>query len=101
MTTMKLRLLIGLLLEIATLLIGWMPVWDYGVYDQTKFWYAAQNFCKEFLVIFLPTITMLFLLPVIIRGSPAQKIAAIILSLLPVWIAIPGWLEIIARFSES
>jgi hypothetical protein len=50
---------------------------------------------KTFLFIFVPTITILFLLPVIIRGSRTQKIVAIILSLFPAWMAYFGWKEMI------
>jgi hypothetical protein len=50
---------------------------------------------KTFLFIFIPTITILFLLPVIIRGSRSQKIVAVILLLFPAWIAFLGWKEII------
>jgi hypothetical protein len=50
---------------------------------------------KTFLFIFIPTITILFLLPVIIRGSYSQKIVAIILSLFPAWMVYFGWKEMI------
>ncbi len=50
---------------------------------------------KEFLFVFLPTAAILFLLPVIIRGSRLQKILAMILSLLPAWFAFQGWSEIV------
>ena len=50
---------------------------------------------KKFLFIFVPTITILFLLPVIIRGSRSQKIVAIILSLFPAWMAYFSWEQMI------
>lgn len=50
---------------------------------------------KEFLFVLVPTITVLFLLPVIIRGSRLQKILAIILSLLPAWLTFQGWSKIV------
>lgn len=50
---------------------------------------------NEFLFIFVPAITILFLLPVIIRGSSSQKIIAIILSLFPAWMACSIWMQMI------
>jgi len=50
---------------------------------------------KDFLFIFVPIITILFLLPVIICGSRSQKIVAIILSLFPAWMVYFGWKEMI------
>jgi hypothetical protein len=93
-----LRLVVGGGLELLMLFVGSLPVWDYGVYDKTKFWNSASNFIQEFAAVFLPTIVILFLLPVIIRGSRPQKILAIVFSLLPAWLAITGWIEIISRF---
>lgn len=52
---------------------------------------------KKLLFIFVPTITILLLLPVIIRGSRFQKIAAIILSLFPAWMVYFGWKEMISH----
>src|SRR5580692_4098879 len=95
------RLVVGFFLEVLMVFVGLIPTWDYGVYDKTKFWYAANNFFAEFLMVFLPTITILFLLPVIIRGSGPQKILAIILSLLPAWLAFNGWQNVIYRFMEN
>jgi hypothetical protein len=54
---------------------------------------------KEFLFIFIPMLIIIFLIPVIIRGTPYQRIAAIVLSLLPACIALLGWTEIIKRIS--
>lgn len=95
------RLIVAGILEIAMVLVGLQPEWDYGIYNKTKFWYAANNFFKEFLVVLLPTVAILFLLPVIVRGSLQQKIAATIIALIAACIAIPVWLEIIGDFSES
>jgi hypothetical protein len=50
---------------------------------------------KEFLFVFVPTAAVLFLLPVIVRGSRGQKILALILSLLPAWFAFQGWSAVI------
>jgi hypothetical protein len=50
---------------------------------------------KEFLFVFLPTIAILFLVPVIIWGSRLQKILAVILSLSPAWFAFQSWSEIV------
>ena len=55
---------------------------------------AANDKLKEFLLAFVPTIIILFLLPVIIRGSRSQKIIAIVLSLLPAWMAFSGWMNV-------
>ena len=52
---------------------------------------------KKFLFVFIPTATILFLLPVMIRGSRQQKILAVILSLLPAWLAFEGWSGIVVN----
>jgi hypothetical protein len=57
--------------------------------------YDFNTMLNEFLFAFIPTVSMLVLIPVIIRGSGSQKIVAIILSLFPAWIAFLGWEEII------
>jgi hypothetical protein len=56
---------------------------------------AFSDTVKKFLFILVPIITILFLLPVIIRGSYPQKIVAIILSLFPAWMVYFGWKEMI------
>jgi hypothetical protein len=96
----KSRFAVAGALEIIAVLVGMRPEWDYGLYDKTKFWYAADNFFKEFLVVLLPSMAIVFLLPVIVRGSFQQKIGAIVLVLPAALIAIPIWLEIIRRFNE-
>jgi hypothetical protein len=58
---------------------------------------AVNDTLKEFLFIFIPTITILFLLPLVIRGSFSQKIISIILLIFPVWIAFYGWMTVIAE----
>lgn len=54
---------------------------------------AASDKLKEFLYIFVPTVAILFLLPVIIRGSHSQKFIAVVLSLFPAWMAFHGWMS--------
>jgi hypothetical protein len=58
---------------------------------------TASDKLKEFLFVFVPTITILFLLPVIIRGSFSLKFIAIVLSLFPAWMAFNGWTAVIDR----
>ena len=58
--------------------------------------YGFMAFMEEFLFAFLPTLAVLVLLPVIICGSPGQKIMAVILGLFPAFFGILGWGQIIA-----
>jgi hypothetical protein len=54
-----------------------------------------SDMAKEFVFVLVPTITILFLLPVIIWGSRSQKILAIVLSLFPAWLAFQDWSGIV------
>ncbi|HEY1717722.1 MAG TPA: hypothetical protein VGH42_05425 [Verrucomicrobiae bacterium] len=58
---------------------------------------AANDKLKEFLFVLVPTITILFLLPVMIRGPLSQKLIAIVLSLFPAWMAFSGWVAVISK----
>jgi hypothetical protein len=55
----------------------------------------SSDALKKVLLVFIPTITILFLLPVIIRGSFSQRLIAIILSICPAWIGFYGWAVVI------
>lgn len=57
--------------------------------------YDVHTGLNQFLLAGIPTITVLFLLPVIIRGSFLQRLIAIILSICPAWIGFYGWAAII------
>ena len=54
-----------------------------------------SDLVKEALFVIVPTVAVLILLPVFIRGTRLQKILAFFLSLLPVWFAIRGWSGIV------
>ncbi|MEI8290314.1 MAG: hypothetical protein WCH99_12660 [Verrucomicrobiota bacterium] len=94
------RLVAGFILMVLTISCRLMPEWDYGIYDKTKFWVAAQNFLVEFSAVCLPSIAILFLWPLVIRGTPKQKVAAIVVSAISALIAIPGWLGVVGKFLE-
>lgn len=55
----------------------------------------SSDTLKEFLLIFVPTVTILILLPVIIRGSFSQRLIAVALSICPAWVAFYGWTAVI------
>ncbi len=59
--------------------------------------WQSGDVLKEFLLIFIPTITILFLLPVIICGSFPQRLIAILLLICPAWIGFYGWIVVIGR----
>ena len=58
---------------------------------------TAHDTLKVFLFVFVPTIAILFLFPVIIRGSLSQKLIAIVLSLFPAWMTFSGWMAVSDR----
>jgi hypothetical protein len=55
---------------------------------------------KEFLFVFTPTVSIVFLIPVIIRGSFAQKIMAAILLLPAAWLGCAGWKDVVCHFMD-
>lgn len=55
----------------------------------------VEDALNEFLFVFLPTVSIVILIPVLVRGSSSQKILASILLLFPAWFAITGWWAII------
>jgi hypothetical protein len=54
----------------------------------------------EFLWALIPSITIVFLVPVIIHGSHWYKVIAVVLLLLPAWVAFWGWQMAIDRFMD-
>jgi hypothetical protein len=98
----KKRLVAAASLQITALFVGmFFPDWDYGLYDDTKFWYAMENMSHEFLFVSLPTIALLFLIPVFWHGTSRQRFIAIVLSVFPTVIGVSAWYEIARRFRES
>ena len=57
--------------------------------------YDFHTGLNQFLRACVPTVTVLFLLPVIIRGSFSQRLIAIILSICPAWIGFYGWAAVV------
>ena len=92
------RLVAASFLVLLTIFCRLIPEWDYGIYDKTKFWYAVQNFFGGFFAVCLPSIAILFLWPVVVRGNVQQRIIAIFLSIISALGAIPGWLMICGKF---
>ncbi len=62
--------------------------------------YDFHTGLNKFLLACIPTVTVLFLLPVIIRGSFSQRLIAIILSICPAWIGFYGWTAVIGGLTE-
>ena len=61
--------------------------------------YDFRTGFNEFLLACIPTVTILILLPVIIRGSFSQKLVAITLSVCPAWMGFHGWETVVRRLS--
>lgn len=78
-----------------------LPEWDYGLYNDTKFWYFVCNYSAFALPAFFSTVAILFLLPVIIRGSHKERITAAVLLLLPSVIAVFTWWNAIEELFEN
>jgi hypothetical protein len=82
-------LVAALLYPVALLLLGFFPDMD-----------ENRETTIAFLTAFLSSIIILVLIPVVIRGSFAQKIIAIILLLPAAWIGFNGWQDVIYRFMD-
>ena len=52
---------------------------------------------NAFLFALLPAVSIVILLPVLIRGTPAEKIFAGVLALPAAWFAFMGWAAVIGR----
>ena len=59
--------------------------------------YDFQTGLNAFLFALLPTVSILILLPVLIRGTLAEKIFAVVLALPAAWFAFMGWAAVIGR----
>lgn len=82
-------LLVALLYPISFLLLLFIP--DTGETSETLI---------ELLMTVIPSVIIVLLIPVVIRGSAAQKIMAAVLLLPAVWFGFLGWENAIERFSD-
>jgi hypothetical protein len=62
--------------------------------------YDLQTGLNAFLFCFLPTVSILLLLPVLIRGSLGEKILAAVVLLPAAWFAFMGWAAVISGLTR-
>ncbi|MGH7950293.1 MAG: hypothetical protein ACREFE_00005 [Limisphaerales bacterium] len=55
---------------------------------------------NNFLIAFLPTVSILVLIPVLIRGSLGERTIAVVLLLPAAWFGFMGWQNVIYRFMD-
>jgi hypothetical protein len=93
--------IVASLICLLLILVIRLPEWDYGLYNDTKFWYFVCNYSTFAVPAFFSAVAILFLLPVIIRGSPKERITAAVLLLLPSVIAAFTWWIAIEELLEN
>jgi len=59
------------------------------------FRYAPVNLTFAFLLAAVPTVVVLLLIPVIARGSARQRWTGIVLIMLPGYLALAGWTQLV------
>jgi hypothetical protein len=88
----------GLRLFTAILLLAGM--FGYGASAVETTGYDFQDGLNDFLLAFLPAISILLLIPVVIRGSFGEKIIAAVFLLPAAWFGFVGWQNVIYYFID-
>ncbi|MGH7976166.1 MAG: hypothetical protein ACREC8_05845 [Limisphaerales bacterium] len=63
--------------------------------------YSFRDGLNAFLFAFIPTVPIVFLIPVVIRGTIAERIVAAIILLPSGALALLGWVDIIGAFMDT
>ncbi|HEY5296741.1 MAG TPA: hypothetical protein VIK59_02340 [Verrucomicrobiae bacterium] len=60
--------------------------------------YGFKTALNGFLMVFIPTVAIVILIPVLIRGTLGEKIVAVILLLPPAWFVFWMWYGVVSDF---
>jgi len=99
---MQWRLAVGVIVNVAFLALLLLMMTT-GKFRHTRsipdpFAWELKRALSTLLVILIPSVAVLFLLSVIVKGSTWERLMAVVLSLVPAYIAYRGWEGLIYEF---
>ena len=94
----KARFLVAAVVNVGIVLYLVARVWTGGWHQQDPFLYVLNKSIESFLTILIPSMGVIFLLPVWFQGTTGQRHLALFLGLLPCLSAILTWLDFVQDY---